>query len=133
RWEQHWSFVKPVRLPLPRVNNTAWPRNPIDRFILARLEARGWTPSPEADRATLIRRLSFDLIGLPPTLEELKAFLADQSPNAYEHLVDRLLASPHYGERMAQHWLDLARYADTSGYHTDRIRSMWKYRDWVID
>src|SRR5262249_57831299 len=115
------SSDAPPRPPLPRVSNTAWPRNPIDYFILAKLEEKGLTPSPEADRGTLIRRVSFDLTGLPPTLEELDTFLADRSPDAYEKLVDRLLASPHYGERMAQQWLDLARYADTSGYHTDRI------------
>jgi hypothetical protein len=133
RWEEHWSFVKPVRPPLPRVQNAAWPRNAIDHFILAKLEAKGLAPSAEADRATLLRRISLDLVGLPPTPEELNTFLADPSPNAYEKRVDQLLASPHYGERMAQQWLDLARYADTSGYHTDRVRCMWKYRDWVID
>src|SRR5207249_287224 len=96
RWDDHWSFVKPVRPPLPAVRNPAWPRNPIDHFVLSKLEAEGLAPSSEADRATLIRRVSFDLTGLPPTLEELGAFLADRGPDAYEKLVDRLLASPHY-------------------------------------
>ena len=103
------------------------------RFVLARLEREGLEPSPEADRATLIRRLSLDLIGLPPTIAEVDAFVADTSPDAYEKLVDRLLASPHYGERWARRWLDLARYADTNGYEKDRERSIWPYRDWVID
>ncbi len=110
----------------------SWPRNAIDAFILARLEAAGLQPSEQADRATLIRRLSLDLVGLPPTPEEVEAFLQDRSPDAYEKLVDRLLASPHYGERWARRWLDLARYADTNGYEKDRTRSIWPYRDWVI-
>src|SRR5262245_52329724 len=132
-WEDHWSFVKPVRPPLPKVRKSAWARNAIDYFVLANLEEKGLSPSPEADRATLIRRLSFDLTGLPPTLAEVNDFLADPSPHAYEKLVDRLLASPHYGEHEAQRWLDLARYADTNGYHIDNHRTAWKYRDWVID
>ena len=110
-----------------------WVRNPIDRLVLARLEQKGLKPSPEADRATLLRRLSFDLTGLPPTTAEIDAFLADKSPDAYEKQVDRLLALPQYGERMAMHWLDLARYADTHGYHIDSAREMWQWRDWVID
>src|SRR6202008_4025063 len=108
-------------------------RNPIDAFILAKLEAQGLTLSPEADRLTLIRRISFDLTGLPPTIEEVDAFLADKSRDAYEKLVDRLLASPHYGERMAQNGPGPARYADTSGYHFDGVRFMWLWRDWVIN
>ena len=131
--ETHWSFEKPVRPPLPSVHNSTWPRNPIDHFILARLEKEGIQPSPEADRPTLIRRLSLDLIGLPPTPEEVEAFVNDASPDAYEKLVDRLLASPHYGERWARRWLDLARYSDTNGYEKDRPRSMYPYRDWVIN
>ncbi len=128
----HWAFQKPVRPDLPPVQNRDWPRNPIDHFILARLEKEGLSPSPEADRATLIRRLSLDLIGLPPSPEEVTAFVADDRPDAYERLVDRLLDSPHYGERWARRWLDLARYADTNGYEKDRPRSIWPYRDWVI-
>ena len=112
--------------------NTGAFRNPIDHFIQARLEREGLVPSAEADRRTLLRRLSFDLTGLPPTLEEVDAFLKDKSPDAYEKQVDRLLASPHYGERMAMDWLDVARYADTHGYHIDSHRDMWPWRDWVI-
>ena len=128
----HWSFKPPVRPPLPEVRDPSWPRNPIDRFVLARLEKDGLRPSPEADRVTLIRRLSLDLIGLPPTIAEVDAFVADGRPDAYERQVDRLLASPHYGERWARRWLDGARYADTNGYEKDRERSIWPYRDWVI-
>src|SRR5207237_4459069 len=109
----------------PVVKGASWPRNPIDQFVLARLEKEGLAPSPEADRVTLIRRLSLDLIGLPPTPAEVDAFVADPSPRAYENLVDRLLASPHYGERWGRHWLDLARYADTNGYEQDRTPSTW--------
>ena len=119
-YEPHWAYLAPVRPDVPVVKNAAWPRNPIDRFILARLEAEGLRPSPEADRSTLIRRLALDLTGLPPTRAEAEAFLADTAPDAYEQLVDRLLASPHYGERMAVDWLDAARYADTNGYRVDR-------------
>ena len=128
----HWAFVGPERPPLPEVRDPAWCRNPIDRFVLARLEGEGLSPAVEADRATLCRRVFLDLIGLPPTPEELHAFLADSSDDAYEHLVDRLLASPRYGERWARRWLDLARYADTNGYEKDRPREIWPYRDWVI-
>lgn len=130
---KHWAFQSVTRPALPAVKAAGWPRNPIDRFILARLEKEGIRPSPEADPATLLRRVSLDLTGLPPTLEEIAAFLADKSPNAYETAVDRLLASPHYGERWARHWLDQARYADSNGYSIDAPRSIWKYRDWVID
>ncbi len=128
----HWAFVQPKQQPLPAVKWKTWPRNPIDYFILARLEAEGFKPAPEADRYTLARRLYLDLIGLPPAPEEAEAFVNDKSPDAYERLVDRLLASPHYGERWARRWLDLARYADTNGYEKDRPRSIWPYRDWVI-
>ena len=132
KWEGHWSFSAPVRSPEPEVRDRAWVRNPIDRFILARLEREGLKPSPEADRARLLRRVSFDLTGLPPTLAELDSFLADRSPDAYGKAVDRLLASPRYGERMAVDWLDAARYADTHGYQTDPAKEMWPWRDWVI-
>ena len=108
-------------------------RNPIDQFILARLEREGLKPSPEADKATLLRRVTYDLTGLPPTPAEVDAFLADRSPDAYEKRVDALLQSPHYGERMAMPWLDAARYADTHGYHIDSLRGMWPWRDWVIN
>lgn len=132
----HWSF-QPVKTgKLPRVKNEAWVRNPIDRFILAELEKKGIEPSPEADPVTLIRRLSLDLTGLPPTLEEVDRFIKEASAKpeaAYEALVDRLLASPHYGEVQARHWLDQARYADSNGYSIDAPRSIWKYREWVID
>ncbi len=133
KWETHWAYVPPKSPELPLVNAKQWVRNPIDAFVLARLEKEGLTPSPEADRATLLRRVTFDLTGLPPTPAELDSFLADKSPNAYEKRVDGLLASPRYGERMAMQWLDLARYADTHGYHIDSHREMWHWRDWVID
>ena len=129
---EHWAFRKPDRPVLPDVENGNWSQNPIDRFILAKLEQEGLSPSPEADRATLIRRLSLDLIGLPPSPQEVADFVADDRPGAYERLVDRLLDSPHYGERWARRWLDLARYADTNGYEKDRPRSIWPYRDWLI-
>jgi hypothetical protein len=130
---KHWAFQTPVRPAEPAVKNNAWVRNPIDRFILARLEKEGLVPAPEADRTTLIRRLSLDLLGLPPSPQEVDEFLADQRPDAYERLVDRLLRSPHYGERGGRIWLDRARYADSNGYSIDAPRSIWKYRDWVID
>jgi hypothetical protein len=132
QWQGHWSFNPPVRLPVPAVKDAAWPRNPIDNFILARLEKEGLRPSPETNRAALLRRVTFDLTGLPPTLAELDAYLADSSPDAYEKAVDRLLASPRYGERMAVDWLDAARYADSHGYQTDPGKEMWPWRDWVI-
>ncbi len=131
-YKSHWSFARPRRASLPEVRRTDWPRNAIDTFVLARLESEGLQPSPGADRTTLARRLSLDLIGLPPTPEEVDAFVNDRADDAYERLVDRLLASPHYGERWARRWLDLARYADTNGYEKDRGRSIWPYRDWVI-
>ena len=133
RGKDHWAFKAPVRPALPAVSNTAWARTAIDRFVLARLDKEGLTPSPEADKATLLRRVSLDLTGLPPTLQELDAFLADRSPDAYTKQVDRLLASPHYGERWARHWLDAARYADSDGFEKDKPRDAWAYRDWVID
>jgi hypothetical protein len=132
QWTEHWAFVAPKRPELPSVKDIAWIQNPIDNFILARLEKEGLKPSPEADKTTLIRRVSLDLTGLPPTPQEVDDFLADKAPNAYEKLVDRLLASPHYGERLAMYWLDIARYADTHGYHIDSHREMWPWRDWVI-
>ncbi len=131
--KQHWAFSKPVRPALPGVKNKIWPRNEIDAFILARLEQERLSPSPEADRAILIRRLSLDLTGLPPTIAEVDAFLNDRSDQAYEIVVDRLLASKHYGEHVARGWLDLARYADSNGYQVDLARSMWPYREWVIN
>ncbi|MFN0121977.1 MAG: DUF1549 domain-containing protein [Blastocatellia bacterium] len=133
KWSRHWSFVPPVRPALPSVGNTAWPKNPIDYFVLARLEREGLAPAPAADRATLLRRVTFDLTGLPPTPKELDAFEQDKTPGAYEKVVDRLLASPRYGERMAFRWLDAARYADTNGYQIDGERNAWRWRDWVID
>jgi hypothetical protein len=129
---RHWAFVPPVRPAVPAVSRSAWVRNPIDAFLLARLDREGMQPSPETDRATLLRRASLDLTGLPPTPAELDAFLADASPSAYEKQVDRLLASPHYGERWARIWLDAARYADSNGYEKDAPRLVWFYRDWVI-
>jgi hypothetical protein len=131
-WKEHWSFAPPVKPRAPEVQAKDWPRNEIDRFILARLEREGLAPSEEADRATLIRRLSFDLTGLPPSTEEIDAFLADKSPDAYEKLIDRLLDTDAYAENMAARWLDIARYADTHGYQDDLERVMWPWRDWVI-
>ncbi len=133
KYEAHWAYVKPVRPALPAVKDRSWVRNGIDTFILARLEREGLTPSREADRATLIRRVSLDLTGLPPSVEEVLAFETDPRPDAYERLVDRLLASPHYGEHQARPWLDMARYADTNGYEKDDRRLIWPYRDWLID
>jgi hypothetical protein len=130
----HWALLAPARPALPRIQNPEFRiRNAIDAFIGQRLEERGLQPPPQADKATLIRRVSLDLTGLPPRLDEVDAFLADTSSNAYEHVVDHLLASPHYGERMAQDWLDAARFADSNGYQVDRDREMWAWRDWVID
>jgi mono/diheme cytochrome c family protein len=127
-----WSLIPPRKAPLPALKDSAWPRNPIDHFILARLEAEGLHPSPETDRARLARRASLDLTGLPPTPEELGAFLADRTPDAYEKFVDHLLESSRYGEHMARFWLDVARYGDTHGLHLDNYREMWPYREWVI-
>lgn len=132
KWEKHWAFIPPTLPPLPTVKNRAWARNPIDLFVLARLEREGLKPSPEADRRTLIRRVTLDLTGLPPTPQEVAAFVADRSPDAYDRLVDRLLSSPRYGERMVWEWLDGARYSDTNGFQEDRARPMWVWRDWAI-
>lgn len=132
KWQTHWAFTAPQRPEPPAVKNSAAVRNPIDHFVQARLEREGLAAAPEADRRTLLRRLSFDLTGLPPTLQETEAFFNDKSPDAYEKQVDRLLASPHHGERMAMDWLDVARYADTHGYHIDSHRDMWPWRDWLI-
>ena len=131
-WQEHWSLVTPERPTVPNVGEPNWPRNEVDHFILARLDKEGLTPSTEAGKVTLIRRVSFDLTGLPPTPQEIDDFLADNSAEAYEHVVDRLLRSPHFGEHMARYWLDAARYADTHGLHLDNFRQMWPYRDWVI-
>lgn len=131
-WEEHWVYELPERVELPTVQNSAWNRNPIDRFILARLEAEGLKPAVEADKRTLIRRLNFDLTGLLPQPAEIEQFVRDERPGTYEALVNRLLSKPQYGERMATYWLDLVRYADTSGYHADESVSVWPYRDYVI-
>ena len=133
RWQKHWSFIRPKRPEPPEVSDPSWPRNPIDSFVLARLDRENLSASAETGRATLLRRVTLDLTGLPPTLAEIDAFLNDTSPNAYEKVVDRLLKSPRYGERMAVRWLDAARYADTNGYQTDAERYMWRWRDWVIE
>ena len=133
KWEKHWAYIPPdPNIQPPSVANLEWPNNEIDQFILDRLEQEGLRPNPEADKASLLRRLSLDLIGLPPTLEEVDRFVNNNDPKAYEQEVDRLLASPHFGERWASMWLDLARYADSKGYEKDLYRSIWKYRDWVI-
>ena len=131
-WEKHWAFIPPIQPSVPVVKDAGWVREPIDAFVLQRLENEGWKPSPEADRPTLLRRVTLDLTGLPPTESEVAAFLADKSSTAYEKVVDRLLQSPRYGERMAFPWLEAARYADSNGYQTDGERFMWRWRDWVI-
>ncbi|MEW4562108.1 PSD1 and planctomycete cytochrome C domain-containing protein [Bremerella sp. JC770] len=131
-YAKHWAFVPPEKPPVPDVSQASWPRGDIDRFVLARLEKEGLKPSPEANKYALVRRVYLDLIGLPPTPDQADAFVQDQDPQAYEKLVDHLLASPRYGERWARDWLDLARYSDTNGYEKDRPRSIWPYRDWVI-
>src|SRR5438445_3286291 len=129
----HWAFKPALRPKIPKVNRAGWSRNPIDDFVLARLEIERLAPSPEADRITLIRRLSFDLTGLPPTPEEARQFVSDTNPNAYERVVDRLLGSPRYGERWAQHWLDTVHYGESHGYDKDKPRTnAWPYRDYVI-
>lgn len=132
-WEEHWAFVPPRRAPAPQVSDPAWLRDPLDAFVLEQLDRAHLKPSPEASREAWLRRASFDLTGLPPTPTELDAFLGDSRPDAYEREADRLLASPRYGERMTQEWLDLARYSDTSGYQNDTPRSIWKWREWVIE
>lgn len=131
--KKHWAYVPPVRSALPAVSNESWARTPIDRFILAKLDKEGLKPSAEADKPTLLRRLHLDITGLPPSIEEVDAFIADKSPKAYEKAVDRLLASSHYGERWGRHWLDAARYADSDGFEKDKQRFVWFYRDWVIN
>ena len=132
KWEKHWAFIPPSRPAILPATNSAWPSGAIDRFVLAKMKRAGLQPSPRADKETLLRRVSFDLTGLPPIPREIDAFLADASPRAFEKVVDRLLASPRYGERMALDWLDAARYADSHGYSLDRRRVMWPWRDWVI-
>ncbi|MBI1842400.1 MAG: PSD1 domain-containing protein [Verrucomicrobia bacterium] len=131
-WTTHWAFEPAKRPAVPEPKNVRWAKNDIDRFVLARLEKEGLQPSKAADKTTLIRRASLDLTGLPPTPEEVDAFLSDRGPDAYEKLIDRLMSSPRYGEQMARSWLDAARYADSHGYHIDSERHMWKYRDWVV-
>ena len=133
KYQPHWGFIAPQRPALPKVKNQKWVRNPIDQFILARLEQEKLKPAPEADRRTLARRVSFDLTGLPPKPEDVEAFVNDKSPDAYEKLVDKYLASPHWGEHRGRYWLDAARYADTHGIHFDNFREMWTYRDWVFN
>lgn len=133
KFDQHWAYVKPVRPTIPEPKNKVWIRNQVDAFIAATHEREKFVPSPEADRITLIRRLSFDLIGLPPSAAEVEAFVNDKSPTAYEKLVDSLLASKHFGERMAVYWLDVVRYSDTAGYHSDNHRDVWLFRDYVIN
>ena len=130
--DRHWSFVPPLRPELPKMKDSEWARNGIDHFVLARLGREGLAPSPEADKATLLRRATYDLTGLPPTLKELDSFLLDESSRAYETAVDRLLGSPRYGEHMGLDWLEASRYADTDGYQNDRLRYMWVWRDWLI-
>jgi len=130
----HWAFHPPKEQPLPNVKNSNWPQTPIDHFILATLEAAGITPTPRADRRTLIRRVTFDLIGLPPTPQEIDAFLADESPGAFARVVDRLLASQSYGERWGRHWLDVARFADSNGFDENIAHAnAWRYRDYVVE
>jgi hypothetical protein len=131
-WKEHWAFQAPVKPQLPAVHDAAWVRNPIDRFILAKLEEKGLSPAPAADRRTLIRRVALDTTGLPPKPAEVESFLADNSPTAYERMVDRYLQSPHYGEQRAHYWLDGARYGDTNGIHFDNYRDIWPFRDWVV-
>src|SRR6266478_6466694 len=132
-YQRHWSFEPPVRPTPPPLKRTDWARNEVDRFILATLESKQLSPAPEAAKETLVRRVTLDLTGLPPTPAEVDAFLADREPDSYERLVDRLLKSPRYGEHMARYWLDLARYGDTHGLHLDNERSLWPYRDWVVE
>src|SRR5581483_770008 len=129
----HWAYKKVQKPAVPIVQQRAWIKTPVDAFILAKLESKGLKPALPADKITLLRRATFDLTGLPPTPEEVKAFLADKSPRAFEKVVDRLLASPHYGEKWARHWLDLARYAESDGFKADDTRpNIWRYRDYVI-
>ena len=132
-WQGHWAYTPPVKAAVPDIQNKGWPQNAIDHFVLARLEKHGMPPVAPADKVTLLRRVTMDLIGLPPTRAEVEQFLADDSPQAYERVVDRLLASPRYGEHRARFWLDAVRYGDTHGLHLDNYREMWLYRDWVVN
>ena len=132
KYEKHWAFIPPKSMPVPTVENTAWPKNQIDNFILQKLEQKGIEPNPEADKERLLKRVSLDLTGLPPSLQMMDAFLADKSPGAYQKAVDQLMQSPQYGEKMALHWMDVARYADSHGYQDDNYRTQWPWRDWVI-
>lgn len=132
KYEKHWAFVPPRSYPIPQVKNTTWPKNPIDNFVLHKLEEKGVDPSVEADKERLLKRVSLDLTGLPPSLQLMDKFLADKNPDAYQKVVDELMASPQYGEKMTLHWLDVARYADSHGYQDDNYRSQWPWRDWVI-
>ena len=131
-WQGHWAYITPQKPKLPATGKKAWAKNPIDHFVLANLERNNLETSAEAGREILIRRGSLDLRGLPPSIKEIDTFLADKSPGAYEAMVDRMLASPHYGERMALAWMDAARYGDSSVFHADGPRDMWPWRDWVI-
>lgn len=131
-YKPHWAFIPPERPEQPEVEQTDWPKTEIDYFVLAKMENQGLAPNPDADKMHLLKRLAFDLTGLPPDLDLQQRFLADESPEAYEKVVDELLASPHYGEKLALHWLDVARYADSHGYQDDGLRTMWPWRDWVI-
>jgi Protein of unknown function (DUF1549)/Protein of unknown function (DUF1553)/Planctomycete cytochrome C len=132
KYERHWAFTKPEKSPLPQTKNNKWARNPIDRFILAKMEAHGFEPNAEADKERLLKRISLDLTGLPPSIQTMDSFLADTSANAYEKQINALLGSKAYGEKMAIHWLDVARYSDSYGYQDDNVRTQWPYRDWVI-
>ena len=132
-WSRHWAFDPPRKPRDDSAGSDAWTLNPLDRFVLARLRERNLEPSPPAGRTTLLRRVTLDLTGLPPTPDEVREFHSDDSPLAYERVVERLLASPRFGERIAFRWLEAARYADTNGYQNDRPRDMWRWRDWVID
>ena len=133
KWDEHWAFVPRTTPEAPKVQNQAWVANPIDAFILSKLEARKLSPAPAADKTTWLRRATYDLHGLPPTQAEIDNFLADNSPQAYERVVDRLLASPHYGERWARHWLDIVRFAETNSFERDGLKpNAWRYRDYVI-
>ncbi|MEL6721174.1 MAG: DUF1549 domain-containing protein, partial [Bacteroidota bacterium] len=131
-YKKHWAFLPPEKMNLPKVKREKWVKNEIDYFTLAKMEEQGLRPNEEAEKSYLLKRITFDLTGLPPTLEQQEKFMTDDSPNAYEKMIDELLTSPHYGEKMAIHWLDVARYADSHGYQDDGLRTMWPWRDWVI-
>jgi hypothetical protein len=132
KYEKHWAFIKPEKHDLPKIKNKDWPKNEIDYFILKKMESREFSPNPEAAKERLLKRISFDLTGLPPTIEMMDRFMADNSPDAYEKMIDELMKSTAYGERMAVHWLDVSRYADSFGYQDDNLRTQWPYRDWLI-